>query len=33
LLWGPPSGTSAEKIAISVLFPLQESIIFKILAR
>jgi hypothetical protein len=33
LLWGVPSGTSAEKVAISMLFPLQESLIFMISLR
>ena len=33
LRWGAPSGTTAEKVAISMLFPLQESIIFMISLR
>ena len=32
LRWGAPSGTTAEKVAISMLFPLQESLIFMISA-
>ena len=33
LRWGAPSGTTAEKVAISMLFPLQESLIFMISLR
>jgi hypothetical protein len=33
LLYGAPSGTTAEKVAISILFPLQESLIFMISLR
>ena len=31
--WDAPSGTTAEKVAISMLFPLQESLIFMISLR
>ena len=33
LLWGAPSGTVAKKVANSMLFPLQESLIFMISLR
>ena len=33
LRWGAPSGTTAEKVAISMLFPLQESLTFMISLR
>ena len=33
LLWGAPSGTTAETVAISMLFPLQESLNFMISLR
>jgi len=33
LLWGAPSGTIAETVAISMLFPLQESLNFMISLR
>ena len=33
LLWGAPSGLTAETVPISMLFPLQESLIFMISLR
>ena len=33
VLWGAPPGTSAEKVAISMLFPLQDSLTFMISLR